>query len=576
MSQAKVNGNVTARRGLRRGDRGRQPRRLRHGDHARPRRRARGARRAAPGRGRLQEDLLALHPVLGRRDARAPRAARADDAAGAVRSRVRLHTPWGWIEPPAEQLVPSGVNLRREVLDPLIRETAAETPGVELILGHTVHELLRDGETVLRGARARHAPAASCACARGCSSAPTAAARAWPSSPASRRKTVPPRPRRLRRLLRRAAARRLARRLVLAARPRHGRRLPDRQRPHLLRGDAGQGARGRVPRGPRQGARRDARTACPTRRRSAPRAWSQPPQGKLDMTNVAHTPTAPGLALVGDAALAIDPLWGVGCGWALQSAEWLADSVSPALVGGSEPLRRAGSKRYRRRHARALRGHAMMIYDYAGGRKFNAARAAAVLGRDLRRAASPRVMEAFGTPQHRPGADDADAACRARWRRARAARSPRRAGAAAARSPVSTRSAATPRREASDERRCDAAAWRLAGTQLAADRSRARRTRARRSCSCTATPAPRATGRRSWTPPASSAGPSRSTCRASAKRTRRRGFALRRRRLRATSSRRRCGELGIERVHLVLHDFGGPFGLSVGRPASRRRGRASC
>src|SRR5438445_11004801 len=88
------------------------------------------------------------------------------------------------------------------------------------------------------------------------------------------------------------------------------------------------------------------------------------------MTNVAHAVTAPGLALIGDAALAIDPLWGVGCGWAFQSAEWLADSVAPALTG-SQSLRR-GLARYRRRYGRALRGHAMMIYDYAGGRKMSA------------------------------------------------------------------------------------------------------------------------------------------------------------------------------------------------------------
>jgi 2-polyprenyl-6-methoxyphenol hydroxylase-like FAD-dependent oxidoreductase len=125
-----------------------------------------------------------------------------------------------------------------------------------------------------------------------------------------------------------------------------------------------------------------------------------PAQGKLDMTNVAHTPTAPGLALVGDAALAIDPLWGVGCGWALQSAEWLADSVSPALVR-SETLDN-GLKRYRRRHARALRGHAAMIYDYAGGRKFNAPErllfSTATYDDGL-----AAVMEAFGTRNIGPG-----------------------------------------------------------------------------------------------------------------------------------------------------------------------------
>jgi flavin-dependent dehydrogenase len=104
-------------------------------------------------------------------------------------------------------------------------------------------------------------------------------------------------------------------------------------------------------------------------------------KGKIDMTNVAHAVATPGLALVGDAALAIDPLWGVGCGWALQSAEWMADAVAPALLAdrgsrgsliGSESLER-GLGRYRRRHARGLRGHSQMIYDYTRGRRFNPA-----------------------------------------------------------------------------------------------------------------------------------------------------------------------------------------------------------
>jgi 2-polyprenyl-6-methoxyphenol hydroxylase-like FAD-dependent oxidoreductase len=93
-----------------------------------------------------------------------------------------------------------------------------------------------------------------------------------------------------------------------------------------------------------------------------------PAQGKLDLTNVEHAPSAPGLALVGDAALAIDPLWGVGCGWALQSAGWLADAVAEPLVSGA-PLERP-LRRYRRAHARALGGHARMIYEFAGGRRF--------------------------------------------------------------------------------------------------------------------------------------------------------------------------------------------------------------
>jgi menaquinone-9 beta-reductase len=91
--------------------------------------------------------------------------------------------------------------------------------------------------------------------------------------------------------------------------------------------------------------------------------------GKVDMTNRKREPVAPGLALVGDAALATDPLFGVGCGWAFQSAEWLNESVRPALHD-AEPLE-SGLERYRRRHAKELRGHAFFIHDYATGRKFN-------------------------------------------------------------------------------------------------------------------------------------------------------------------------------------------------------------
>ena len=91
--------------------------------------------------------------------------------------------------------------------------------------------------------------------------------------------------------------------------------------------------------------------------------------GKVEMPNVQTRPVAAGLALVGDAALATDPLWGVGCGWAFQTAEWLAASVARAVVG-TEPLE-AGLRRYRRRFRLGLAGHAAMIRDYAGGRRFN-------------------------------------------------------------------------------------------------------------------------------------------------------------------------------------------------------------
>ncbi|MFD6228689.1 hypothetical protein ACFWFZ_17655 [Streptomyces sp. NPDC060232] len=76
-------------------------------------------------------------------------------------------------------------------------------------------------------------------------------------------------------------------------------------------------------------------------------------------------PSAPGVALIGDAALTGDPLWGVGCGWALESAQWLAEAVAAAATGH-------GSLRaYERRRRRALRGHQYLAADFAKARPFN-------------------------------------------------------------------------------------------------------------------------------------------------------------------------------------------------------------
>ena len=92
--------------------------------------------------------------------------------------------------------------------------------------------------------------------------------------------------------------------------------------------------------------------------------------GKLDMPNLLRRPARPGLAFVGDSALAADPLWGVGCGWALQSAEWLADAVSPALAGDEAQIDSA-TEAYARRHRAGLAGHEKFCSAYPTGRRFN-------------------------------------------------------------------------------------------------------------------------------------------------------------------------------------------------------------
>ncbi len=315
--------------------------------------------------------------------------------AGALRSRARIWTRWGWIAPPEGSSVPSGVNLRRELLDPLIRRLAAETPGVELILGGAVNELVREGDRVCgvqaraQGGETRELRARLVIGADGRDSRVAKLA-------GVRTKTVP-----------------------------HGRfayggyfegpapvTAPDAALwlldPHMaaafptdsdLTFYAVMPTKDRLPE-----FKRDPEAALKAFVAAIPEA---PPilasrlvgevTGKIDMTNVIHVPTAPGLALVGDAASAVDPLWGVGCGFALQSAEWLADSVAPALADRSkgESLER-GLTRYRRRHARGLRGHTRMILGYASGRKLDAPERLLFSAATYdRRVAS--IFEAFGS-----------------------------------------------------------------------------------------------------------------------------------------------------------------------------------
>ena len=77
------------------------------------------------------------------------------------------------------------------------------------------------------------------------------------------------------------------------------------------------------------------------------------------------------MVFVGDAAQASDPLFGVGCGWAFQSADWLAEEVGPALLHGSDRELNRALGAYARRHRRELGAHHWLISDYSSGRSFS-------------------------------------------------------------------------------------------------------------------------------------------------------------------------------------------------------------
>lgn len=285
-------------------------------------------------------------------------------AAGAVRSRMRARTPWGWIVAPAER-AGYAVNLRRELLDPLVREIAAATPGVDLALGRSACRLLREHGAVC-GVAARdrdgaettlRAPLTIGADGRESGTAELAgvATKALPHG--------------------RFTYGAYYEGAAPASAPDASIWFMDPDWAAAFPTDEGLVFYGAMPTMDRLAEfKRDPEAALVSYLAEVP----EPPPihegrrvgpvlGKIDMTNRVRGPVAPGLALIGDAALATDPLFGVGCGWAFQSAEWLAASVAPALLG-EEPLDR-GLARYRRRHRRELRGHAFLIHDYATGRR---------------------------------------------------------------------------------------------------------------------------------------------------------------------------------------------------------------
>jgi flavin-dependent dehydrogenase len=329
------------------------------------------------------------------------------EEAGGVRSRIRAWTPQGWVVAPPEK---AGLclNLRREKLDPMVRRAAAETAGVELHLGRAA-VALEQSDGVFTGVTVR--------------------------DPDGSEET-------------------LAARLVVGADGRDSQvaklsGVPEKTHPHG-RFAYGTYYENALPEGAPDGTiwMTDPQwaaafptdegltfyAAMPTKdrlaefKRDPERALTtfladvpEPPPihegrrvddvlGKIDMTNRVRGPVAPGLALVGDAALATDPLFGVGCGWAFQSGEWLADSAGPALRG-EEDLER-GLKRYRKEHRRQLRGHAFLIHDQADGRRFNPGERMlfAAAARDPKVAA---IVDEMATRRSRPAGDKARAIPRA-------------------------------------------------------------------------------------------------------------------------------------------------------------------
>ncbi|WP_371619043.1 NAD(P)/FAD-dependent oxidoreductase [Streptomyces sp. NBC_00454] len=315
------------------------------------------------------------------------------EKAGAVRNQARWYTRWGWIEPRGAATgpeLPYGYNVRRSTLDPLIRSRAARTPGVDLLLGHQVTGLLREaGRTV--GVRAstplgeREIRARLVVGADGNNSAVAKFA----DVPAQQHENG---------------------RFGYFA---HYRNLPlpggisqawflEPDMAYAFANDDGVTVLAVLPDKKRLPAfREDLEGSFLEFVRALPEA---PPvdsaeritkiTGTVDYPLHSRKPTAPGVALIGDAALTSDPLWGVGCGWALQSARWLAEAVAPAATGRGDL---DGSLAvYARRHRRELRGHQYLAADFAKSRPFNPIERL-VFSAAARDASLARHMHLFGS-----------------------------------------------------------------------------------------------------------------------------------------------------------------------------------
>jgi 2-polyprenyl-6-methoxyphenol hydroxylase-like FAD-dependent oxidoreductase len=315
--------------------------------------------------------------------------------AGGLRSRNHVWTRWGWIEPTAERQA-YGLNLRRELLDPMVREVAAGEPGVELMLGQRAERpisgpecagvVVRDRDGGEREIRARLTVGADGRDSRVAKMTGVAEktfphgrlayggyfegpkTQYWPDG------TIwfldPD---------------------LAASFPTDGNKIfyiamTDKDRAPEFKADPERLLVEHVAEVPDPPPIRKSRLVAPV-------------VAKVDMPNRLRGPVGPGLALVGDAALATDPIFGVGCAWAFQSGEWLADSVSPALRGLDSMEACLG--RYRRRHRRELSKHMMQIHDFSRGRKLNLFERA-LLSTAAHDAQAAALFEAVGARRMRP------------------------------------------------------------------------------------------------------------------------------------------------------------------------------
>jgi menaquinone-9 beta-reductase len=305
---------------------------------------------------------------------------------GALRTQAEAWSPYGgWLTLPDS--LPDGWGVTRRTLDPLLRGLAAGTPGVELLLGLTARRVLFDGARVAgvevedRERRALAIRSRLLVAADGRESSVARLAR------------VPGRVRPNARFFHFAYWRGVrpattANRVWLLE-PEAIAQFPNEDGLTVLVTGFHR-ARSAELRADLEGAYLRTLRSLPDAPELAGAERVSPILGRLDVPNVIRPAARPGIAFVGDAALAADPAWGVGLAFAFETAEWLVDATSGALDGGralDDALRR-----YARAFVRRLAPHHLQIASFATGRRTRP------LERHVFRRATtdPAVAHAFG------------------------------------------------------------------------------------------------------------------------------------------------------------------------------------
>ncbi|MCL8015539.1 NAD(P)/FAD-dependent oxidoreductase [Streptomyces sp. AS02] len=296
--------------------------------------------------------------------------AEALDGIGAVRNSADYWTKWGWIKPEAETgpgVLPHGYSVRRESLDPLLRRMAAGTPGVDLKTGHTVNELIAEGDRVVgvAGTSAEGTFAVRAELVVGADGKDSTVARlaGAPAETADNNRFSYfayfrgiPHP----------EGRRSAR--VYYLDPDNAYVMPNEDGVTVIAAVLSK-ARLDEFRDDIEGAYRNFVRSLPEGPDIDKAEMISKVIGTLNYPLISRRPSGAGYALIGDAALTSDPLSAVGCAWAMQSASWLVGATSDALLGNGE-LDTALTA-YTERHAVETGAHHHLIADYAQARPFN-------------------------------------------------------------------------------------------------------------------------------------------------------------------------------------------------------------